>query len=1316
MSAARKYIYHFVLVCFFCINPHLSDARFDYQFQRLSVDDGLKNSRVVSVVQDKEGFMWMATHNGLDKFNGADIKHYSLSSPGGFSTNDDIINCLVLSDKFDILCGTKSGNLYAYDRKKDAFYTVLPVEHSDALFNIYEILAEDEQNIWIGTTGGLYHFDMLTQKINAVESITDGINAIIPYNNDFIWVGTKKGLYLLNKKSKTAEPLQVDNSLSQHLRNIDILTLYQTNDTLLLGTRASEVLMFKASGSQLKLLSSNIFSRNEKRFPVTDILHTPDHQHYAIGVDGIGVFITDLQLNEEESYIADDNNPNSLSSNGVYELYYSHDNILWVATYGGGICIGDPNKKKFNVSRRIPHIYNSLRNNMVNTIIEHDGDMWFGTKTGISIYKPETDRWRHVPALKKNQEKPFHVMSMCQGKDGALWVATYGRGLIKINPKTLRKKWFNKSSTDRHYTQTNHLYQVIADKKGRIWTGGIWGGVSVIDEANSITHDVNITNVRSLCEYKDKVLIGTLFGLFIVDKNTMEVTRPEDRLLIKSRIIAMSIHPSKDIIMLGTDVNGLLEWDMTTDSIRAFDKSLLPSNYIRSIIWDKQDRMWVSSTGGLSVLNDSTQTFDSYNISDGLANTEFNENAACLHSSGQAIFGGPKGISWFHPDKITKSVQVTTPILSAVKLFGQELSITEDGPLTENINSQKNISLKHDQNSLSFEFGAICYTNPNKIKYKWKLDGFEEQWNGPTSVREAIYSKLPHGSYTLLLMVTNDDGIWQPSVKSLSIDVAPPFWKTPWAFVLYAFILLGLILLNLHYYHIIIQERHSSEKQQFFISIAHDLRTPLSLIKLPVEKMVEDGAKSEDEKRNLSLVKRNVDRLTNLVNQLLDFQKADLQKMHLQVEDTNLGHFIKERIESFTPLATEKQIDVKFSLPEDLVLWFDRSKLEKVMFNLLSNAFKYTPNGGNIAVEIEQSGKYAIIHVKDTGEGIPGNQQKNIFQRYYRATNAINSKEVGSGVGLMLSKQLVELHKGKISFKSEYGKGSVFSVKLPMGESHFTNEEIKQNEMTDEPLLPIVNTSEAGPVQVTDGPKLLLVEDNPELLDNLAIELSSSYQVIKASDGQEGVEKALDVIPDIIISDVMMPNMNGHQLCVKLKSDITTCHIPIILLTALDSPDYKREGLEHGADAYLEKPFDIKLLRAQISNLIKNRRLLQQRFLEPSTRVEEVSTNNTDKAFLEQIESYVLKNIDSEKLSVENTAKELGMSRPVLYRKIKSLTDVSPQQFLMTIKLKEAARIMKEEEKNISETAYMIGFTDPKYFSQTFKKYFGVTPSQYLKN
>lgn len=1290
-------------------------AQFNYSFEQLSVDEGLKNSRVVSVVQDREGFMWLATHNGLDKFNGADIRHYSLSSPDGLFTNDDIINCLVLSDKYDILCGTKNGNLYAYNRQADEYYKVLPFEHSDALFNIYAILSEDEDNIWIGTTGGLYHFDTKSSEISAVEQISQSVNDIIACDANHLWVGTVNGLYLLDKQTKEMVGLTSDAQLTQTLSVVDIMSLYQEQDTLFIGSRNSEVYKIKKDRNHLQFLAHQSFGNSEKNYPVTDIICTPDQQHLAIALDGIGLYITNKHLVIEESYFSDDNNINSLSSNGIYELFYSPDEILWVATYGGGINIADPNKKQFHVTKHIPHVHNSLRNNVVNAIIEYRDQLWFGTKTGISIYTAGDNKWKHIPALKKSLQKPFLVMSLCQGPDEAIWVATYGRGLIKINPENGQKFTIDKT-TAPYQTQTNHLYQVMCDSRGRIWAGGIWGGVSVIDEQAKTTQTVNISNVRSLCEYKDKILIGTLFGLFIVDKETLEVTRPSNSLLLKSRIICISIHPTKDKVFLGTDVNGLLEWNMAAGSLNAFENNNLPSSYIRSILWDKQERLWVSSTGGLSVLNDSTQLFDNYNISDGLANTEFSENAACLHSSGQMIYGGPKGISWFIPSHITKSEQITTPLLTSVSLFGQELKITPEGPLTENINSQQVLTLAHDQNSLSFEFGAICYSNPQNIKYKWRLEGFEEQWNGPTQVREAIYSKLPHGNYQLQLMVTNDDGVWQKEVKTLQVSIAPPFWKTPVAYVLYICILIGLILLIMHYYHIIIQERHASEKQQFFISIAHDLRTPLSLIKLPVEKMVEEGGKSESEERNLNLVNRNVDRLTNLVNQLLDFQKADLQKMQLQVEQTQLSDFITERLESFTPLASEKQIQVSTELAEtEVPVWLDRSKMEKVIFNLLSNAFKYTPAGGSIVISTEFTTKYAIIHVKDTGEGIPTHQQKNIFQRYYRATNAINSKEVGSGVGLMLTKQLVELHKGKIAFKSVFGKGSTFTVKLPLGDKLFAAEEIRHFDAEESPLRPIISELSEPLAQTTTGPRLLLVEDNPELLDNLAIELSNQYQVLKAADGEEGYELATTQLPDIIVSDVMMPRMNGHQLCVKLKGELSTCHIPIVLLTALDSPEYKREGLEHGADAYLEKPFDIKLLRVQIANLLKNRQLLKKQFLEPSTNVEVLSTNSTDQVFLEQIKAFVISNIDSEKLTVENTAKELGMSRPVLYRKIKSMTDVSPQQFLMTIKLQEAARIMKEEGKNISETAYLIGFTDPKYFSQTFKKYFGVTPSQYLR-
>lgn len=1317
MHSPSKYtlVFTLFLLLFIGVAPK-AFATSNYKFQHLSVDEGLKNSRVGSIVQDTEGYMWFATHNGLDKFNGSDIVHYSMTSVEGFFTNDDIINCLVLSDHYDLLCGTKNGNLYAYNREKDVFFKLLPLKQTDALFNIYAILSEDDQNIWIGTTGGLFHYNITTQKLSSIESIANGVNAIEQCDERSIWIGSANGLFRLDKKTLEIIPSVYASILIDSLSQKDIMTVYPLSDNrALVGTRDSELFMLQRKNDQLQLLQHSILSSKEKNYPITDILLTPEN-NYAIALDGIGIKEVSPTLQVLQTYIADDNDPASLSSNGVYELYFSKDDILWVATYGGGVNLADPNKKQFRVTRHLPHITNSLRNNVVNAIIENeDGNIWFGTKTGISIYQPQTEKWRHIPSLKKSKHKPFHVMSMCKGLNNDIWVATYGRGLIKLDSQNFGRKTFYNKKSGLYHTETNHLYQVMMDQQQRIWTGGIWGGITVLDEGRQQRHRVNISNVRSLFEYQQEVYVGTLFGLFMVDQHSLSVTRPAHPLLISSRIICMAKHPQRNIIYLGTDVNGLLEWNKDTDSLTVLSAgNKLPSNYIRSITWDEQGQMWISTTGGLSSYNESTTTFDNYNISDGLANTEFSENAFLHHSSGQLIYGGPKGISSFYPHEITKSTQTTTPILNSVKLFGQELAITAEGPLTRNINLQEGLQLAHDQNSVSFSFGAISYTNPQKIQFKWILEGFEEQWNGPTAVREAIYSKLPAGNYTFKVMVSNDDGLWQKEIKTFTLQIAKPWWKTFWAFMIYALLLLGLLFLILHYYHIIIQERHASEKQQFFISIAHDLRTPLSLIKLPIEKMVEE--QEVDDNRNLSLVKRNVDRLTNLVNQLLDFQKADLHKMQLQVEEHLLNSFIRDRIDSFAPLAQEKKIEVSLQQPNsDVLLWFDYNKMEKIMYNLLSNAFKYTPAGGSIKVSLEVTSKHAVIAVTDTGEGIPANQQKNIFQRYYRATNAINSQEVGSGVGLMLTKQLVELHKGHIAFTSTFGKGSTFTIQLPLGQEHFSEDDRRQAEVETQPLTPIVSTREETDKTETQGPKLLLVEDNPELLETLAQEFSHDYQVFMAADGVEGVSMANELMPDIIVSDVMMPNMNGHQLCLKLKSELMTCHIPIILLTALDSPEYKREGIEHGADAYLEKPFDIKLLRAQITNLLKSRQLLKKKFLLPSSNVEESSPTNADQQFLEKIRTYVIQNIDNPELSVEATASEVGISRPVLYRKIKSLTDLSPQQFLMTIKLKEAARIMKEEGRNISETAYMVGFSDPKYFSQIFKKHFGMTPSQYLK-
>jgi DNA-binding response OmpR family regulator/ligand-binding sensor domain-containing protein/nitrogen-specific signal transduction histidine kinase len=1290
-----------------------------YKFNHLTVKNGLKNSRVVSILQDDYGYMWFGTHNGVEKFSGGKIEHYDLSSDSTFQTRDNIVNCLELSVDYDVLCGTKNGNIFYYSRTLNQFKPIPIKEESNRVSGIYSLQSEKNKGIWIGAANGLLFYD---KKKESVKKLNEWrVYDISTYNDTHLWISHKKGLSLLNKNTYKVEDIDVSEIIEKGYQFNNILSTYSiTQDELIISTRNSDIFHIKFTNGKIHLLNHKNFSYNNKVYAIQDIKQSPEG-NFIFAVDGLGILETNKKLQTKNIYLSDDNDLTTLSSNGIYKLYYSKDNILWVATYGGGVCYYDPNKKPFTQIQHTPYKSNSLINNTVNAILEDDiGRIWYGTKKGISIYNPFSQQWTSIKYTEAKSPYPLHITDLIADNAGNAWAATYGNGLIKIDKNTLQKTIFSKNKSGYYHTTSDHLYNIEIDNMNRIWTGGIWGITTIIDPIKKTSTHLNLSNIRSFLNYGMDMYVGTLFGLYIVNTETLEIKKAPFDILNKSRIITIKKHLENNILYFGTYFKGLVAWNLDDQSfeLTTTDNGLL-SNSISAIEWESPEKMWISSSEGLSAYSIKDKTINNYLPVDGITSTEFSENAALKLLSGELIFGGINGATLFYPNQITKSTQITKPIFTGIKLHGKKLSISEDGPLTQNIDLQKSIHLMHNENALNITFSAIGYSSPERIKYKWIMEGFDKKWNGPSQIKEAIYSKLPPGKYTFKVKCTNDDEVWQKDIKSFVIHISKPIWKKPIAYIIYMIIMAGIIFLIIHYSQVIIQEKNHEEKQQFFVSIAHDLRTPLSLINLPVEKMLQNKNNTQLDITNLKVVKRNIDRLTNMVNQLLDFQKADFHKMKLQIEEHPFLQFIKERIEIFTPLTKEKNIQINLSLPyKEVYLWYDKGKMEKVMYNLLSNAIKYNSEGGIIKVEVHAINNKCYVTVSDTGEGIPKNQQKNIFQRYYRATNAINSQEVGSGVGLVLTKQIIELHHGKISFKSEFGKGTSFTFSLPVDKNVYSEENFKQYETEDQQLKPTEATKKAleDEITFTGGEiKMLLIEDNPELLESLTQEFSNEFNVIKATDGLDGFKMAKKHIPDIIISDVMMPNMNGHELCLKVKRDLSICHIPIILLSALDSADYKREGIEHGADAYIEKPFDLKFLRAQVNNLLKNRNLLKNKFLIPFNKVEEYSPTNKDQEFLERIQSHIISNMEDTSMSVETLAKNMGMSRPVLYRKIKALTDLSPQQFVINLKLKEAARIMQKENKNISETAFMVGFTDPKYFSQTFKKHFGITPSQYLK-
>lgn len=1295
-----------------CLTSQLPAQKL-YQFRQLTEGGGLRNSRCVSLLQDEDDFMWFATHSGVDRFNGSSMQHYSLKAPNSTLDNDNIINIAIKSKKYSILCASKSGSLYYYNREKDRFDVMLDNSQTDLLFNIYSLFEDAYGNIWIGNSSGLFYFDVATHELIKIESIDVEIFDLDQISQESLILATEKGLYKYNISEMTTSLIA--------FKDQKVTTIFLENkNNFLIGTNNSTVASIIVLDDKFEVRKVKKMGSEDLNHPVKQITMTPEGQ-IAVGVDGKGIYVLDNALGEISHYVFDKDDQWSLSSNGVYDIYYSTDNILWVATWGGGVCFADPNQKPFEIIRHVPYLNESLWNNAVSSIAQVGDEVWYGTKEGISIHNEKSNTWKHLPNKGEACGSEFIALSMTVDSKQNVWVATYGKGLLKYSPNAKLLEVYDKDSRGIFNTESNYLYAVLQDRNGAIWSAGIWGRLTVFDFSNNKKEIINLTNVRSIYEYGDEIFVGTLFGVFIVNKKTYAVTRTSHQVLNTTRVIVVNKHPLNNNYYFGTDAKGLVIWDRDNDEVVTLTEADgLASNFVRSVLWSNDNELWVTTTGGLSKVNTETLDIESYRQEDGLAHNEFSENAVIMNTNGKAHFGGPNGVTIFTPERITKSDKPSSPILNGLKVLGYDIEIESEGILTKNINLQDGIILPYQQNSFTIKFGAIAYTNPHKVQYQWRLVGLNDRWMGPSYVSEANYTEISSGKYTFELMSSNEDGVWHPErIKTFEIHILKPFWLTIWAMAFYVIILGAIVYLLLKYYNTMLHDKHSMEKQQFFISIAHDLRTPLSLIKIPVEKMVEKSETLDENRKSLVKVKRNVDRLTNLVNQLLDFQKVDLNKMQLRPEKMNLVLFLEERVQAFEPFSQEKDIMLLTEWDETAhEVYLDKDKMEKIMYNLLSNAFKYTPKGGEVLVTLKYTKKNCIISVQDTGEGIPQNQQSNIFKRYYRATNAINSTEVGSGVGLMLTKQLVEMHNGTIRFVSELGKGSTFTVTLPMKSKELTYENIDLEPEGDERISSLVTENKATEApSVSKGERLLVVEDNPELRQTLVDEFSTDYQVLEAADGVEGVRLAKQYLPRIIISDVMMPHKSGHELCSELKEALETCHIPIILLTALDSPEYKREGLEYGADAYMEKPFEVRLLRTQILNLLKSREVLKKKYLLPSASVviEDSPVISPNEELLEKVKSFALNNLLNPKLSVETTAIEVGLSRPVLYRKIKSLTDLSPQQFLLTIRLNEAARVLKLGVKNVSEAAYDTGFSDPKYFSQIFKKHFGKTPSQYVK-
>ena len=1314
-------------------------------FKHLNVEHGLSQSSVLSITQDARGFLWFGTRFGLNKYDSRSFKIYK--------HDDNDPSSLINSESLSSILSAKDGSLWIgspwginkYNEEQDNFDHIIrdkkkPQSLSSSKINC---LFEDRENrIWIGTGNGLnllinkakYHF----QHFLTSEKSNNEVFAIAQDHDGNIWIGTGMGLVKIKiKNGKTSYQYFKTFSDQINLVNDNHVTsiVEDKENNLWIGTKQTGLnklnlqtgvfTTFKYSSLNVNGISSN---------NIRKILLDEEGKLWIGTLHGISIY--NPQTKTFSILQNEPDNKGSLSQNSVYDIFQDRQGIIWVGTYYGGINMIYPNYTPFKIYKSAK---NGLSSNVISSITEDTNhNLWIGTEgEGLNYFDRNKNTYTHYKYNPNNPKSLSSnlVKSVFKDKKNRIWVGTHLGGLNLYVPESNNFIRFTNKPNDAFSISSDaEISSILEDSYDRFWIGTS-NGLNLFDTKTGKFFRKKINGLSDAVFYifedsRRRLFVATNSGLYILQGNSAHFSS-----LPYSNISCIT-EDKQGFIWLGTLRSGIYKLDSRNRKIGVItEKDGLPSNNIVGILEDDAHNFWISTDNGLCKYNPALKSFKTFNIKDGLPGNEFNYKSILKDSNGEFFFGGLSGFVSFFPKEIKENKVARSAIFTELKLFNKPVKLNaEDGLLKTNISNLNNITFKSDQNVFSVDFTVLNFIKSDKNTYAYKLIGFEKNWNY-VNTPTASYTNLSPGDYKLLVKGSNNDGFWAEKPTEISIKILPPFYKTWWAYLIYFGIVAGILILGVRYLLIravLKKEKEINEhKLEFFTNISHEIRTPLTLIVGPLDNIIEQNQYNPQLAKQLQPIKNNADRLMNLVTELLDFRKAESGKMTLQVSPGNLVKFCKEIFLAFQNMAISNNISYTFeSESEEIKIYFDKIQLEKVFFNILSNAFKFTPKGGKISFKISLDKNDVNIQICDNGKGIPLENQANLFNNFYQANP---NENIGTGLGLSFSKSITELHKGNISFKSKPQQNNepgftCFTICLKTGKDHFkssdfmedylyyddaANYKVKTPEIestTHLPEEPSIKTVEKKNYSI------LLVEDNAEVRNFIKNSLKDSYTVYESEDGLKGWENATENIPDLIISDVMMPNMDGLELCRRLKTDERTSHIPVILLTARSAYVHQINGFENGADAYIMKPFNLRILELNITNLLSARETIKKKFahvvkLEPKNLI----INTTEENFLNKIISIIEDRITDPDFDVPTLATEIGMSQPVLYKKIRALTDFSVNDFIKSIRLKKAAQLLKLNQGNISEIAYSVGFNDRKYFSLEFKKYFGKTPSEFAQ-
>ncbi len=1356
-----------------------------------SLPTNFEYNAVRCIFKDHKGYMWFGTGDGLVRFDGINLFLYQYDPASASSLSNNSVNAMVEDESDNLWIATSEG-LNCYNREKDNFIRITnpDPELYPVYFNyINSICSVDDSLLWLGTFTGIYSYNIKNSRIENYtysaddpQSISmDHITCFAVDRENNIWIGTQNGLNLYQGERGVFRRFFTEPGNNQSLSNNNISSLTVDHDgNVWAGTQGGGVNKIIVENGKYRFQyysTTTAGSYLSNNYILS--LQADKKGNMWIGTDNGGLNRLNIKSGRVDIFKMVEGEEYSLNSNSIWALYVDNENRIWIGSYNKGINVIDEHFRKFELFQKNLFNKNSLTDNDVTGFAEDSkGYVWIATDGGgICRFDPETRQI--VQTIYNSEDNNILANNAVQAilcdSDDNIWIGTWAGGVDKLNSKGIRIRNYKLEVAPG--IGNNYVIELYIDSKGTLWAGTSGNGLFRYDKFSDKFLPVSSTNQSVILNSSSYIVailedsfgtlwIGTVYGLGIVKRTDDQSYECTDILSnaepgsLSGNAVSLLFEDSKKRLWLGTSDQGLNLLNRKDLTFRVFNKNNgLPSNSIRGILEDDKGQFWISTNKGITRFSYDSLVFTNYSREDGLNSNEFYVMSCLRTRNGEFYFGGENGFNVFTPGNIRSNTFIPPVYLTDLKINNRSMPIgAKNSPLKKHISETTEITLNYKQSSFSIDFVALNYTHPSGNQFCYKLEGFENEWTCIGNQRSAIYTNIMPGKYIFLVKGSNNDGIWNNTPTRLIITIKQPYWKTWVAKIIYAIILMliGLIYIRIRNERITIQarlkvEQLAREKEhemnesniRFFTNVSHEFRTPLSLIIAPLENLI--ASTQSRIKDQLTVIYRNAERLLHLTNNLMDMRKLEEGMTRLKVQQSDLLKFISETSTYFSEDSRRRAISYSIESEETAIEgWFDFDKLETILLNLLSNAFKYTEDNGRIRLVVkvlknsglkeeytgfrtndQYKGRYVEVSVIDNGKGIPEADLPHVFEKFYRAGKSGTKKNSGTGIGLALTKGLIEVNHGGIWAKSEPGIETSFVFILPIDREAFNEDELVlepsdviTHDIVNYPVEQSAHDSTQDSAQSESGTEkseILLVEDNDELRTFIANELAREYVIKEAGDGKEGIDIALSDVPDLIVSDILMPECSGIELCQVVKSDVRTSHIPVILLTAKTSVNEQIEGIKTGADAYITKPFNIQYLLAQVNQMIQSRKKLYAHFSQDVYIMpNKMADSEIDQKFLQKTIDYIIRNIADNTLNVDELADHLGLSRSNVYRKIKALTGKTIIEFIRMVRLKQAIKLMETKKYSLAEIAYLTGFTSPSYFTKSFKDQYGKPPSEFM--